>query len=173
MATRPGVHGRRCARFLGTTRVSYVRRPLARAALCLGLKQGELALAQEGNELGIPFEKIQSGEICWESPADLLEGVVVQGTAEINDVIEQKFHRVFPRIIVARTVGFRDDVGFNAEFLTQFAAQAVLIRLPRFHLATGKLPFQRKSTITPALTDQQPAPLLDQASYHDDRRENV
>src|SRR5215813_12507603 len=76
---------------------------------------------------------------------------------------------MFSRIVVARTVGFRADVGFNAEFLTQLTAQAVLIRLPRFHLATGKLPFQRKGTITPALTNQQPATLLNQASYHGDR----
>src|SRR5436853_7339180 len=152
MATRPRVHGRGCARVLGTTRLSYVRRPLARAALWLGLKQGELALTQEGNELSIPFEEIEGGEVCWGGPADLLEGVVVQSPTEVNDVIEYQLHRVFRRIVVACTVGFWANVGCNAEFLTQLAAQAVLICLPRFHLATGKLPFQRKGTITPALT---------------------
>ena len=91
-------------------------------------------------------------------PADLLEGMVVQRATEVNDVIEQEFHCVFARIVVACTVGFRANVGFNPEFLTQFAAQAILIRLPRFHLATGKLPFQRKSTIAPALTNEQLAP---------------
>src|SRR5215475_11860080 len=70
---------------------------------------------------------------------------------------------------MARPVGFRANVGFNAKFLTQLAAQAALIRLPRFYLATGKLPFQRKGTITPALTNEQPATLLDQASYHGNR----
>ena len=36
------------------------------------LKQGEPALTQEGNKLGIPFEKNRSGEVCWVGPADLL-----------------------------------------------------------------------------------------------------
>ena len=67
---------------------------------------------------------------------------------------------------MARTVGFRADARCNAEFLMQLAAQAVLVRLSRLHLAPGKLPFQRKSAITPTLTNQQSTSLLNQSSYH-------
>ncbi len=77
------------------------------------MKQGELALTQQGDELGIAFQEVVGGEVCWHSPAELLEGVVIQCTTEVNHVIELEFNRVLARIVMARPVCFRADVGFS------------------------------------------------------------
>ena len=70
---------------------------------------------------------------------------------------------------MARTICSRADAGFDAEFLPQLTPQAVLIGLPSFHLAAGKLPLQRKGAITPTLAYQELATLLDEASHYCNR----
>src|SRR5262245_26745421 len=135
----------------------------------MGLKQGELPLTQQGDEFGIAVQEIIDGEVCWHSPADLLEGVIIQRTTEIDYVIEHEFDRVLARIVMACTIGFWADVGFDAEFLPQFTPQAALIGLSRFHFAAGKLPLQRKGGITPTLADQEPPTLLNETSHYPNR----
>lgn len=116
--------------------------------------------------MDVPIEKIVSRQALRLFPDQPLKCQVLRLSSERGDPMEDEQNRIAPRIYVFITRDLRAYDGFDRQFFKQLAPEGGRGLFSRFHLSTGKFPFEWMKLPGGPLTDQNRAITLDHACHH-------
>ncbi len=132
---------------------------------------GEQSLEQfSGGEVADEFlvggEEVEFWEGVDLGPAEIVEDAVGEFSVEAVDGEELEVDSAAVAIIVADVGDEGADVGLDAEFLVEFAAEGLFRRLAGFDFAAGKLPLEAHGLIGAALADEHFVCAQNQGGHH-------